>query len=257
MGKCIRLSIILMLLGCFLTTGSSVYGGVLFGYKSMVKQKCAACHRPDRNGSLEVIEETRKTTEEWKVVVDRMIRLNSAPLDDADFYPVIKELSNKLCLSPREVAKVAYLNSDENSQYREIPRNNLEKRIYTACVRCHTWGKIASHRMTKDQWKENRKLHLGYYPTTVPQMREMDWTKESKALIEPLSKLFPFASGEYKQWIRSRKNQNFWPCYLKKDLMQIFHMKSFSSMMNVLMRLLIFQMKSIFTKKVVMRFLHI
>ncbi len=193
---------------CMLLMSAAVYAEMLFPKTSMVSQKCAACHKPDAQGRLEVIEETRKTPEEWKVVVDRMIRLNSAPLEDANFNAVIKELSANLCLSPKEMSQVAYLNSDENSQYREIPQNDLEKRIYTACVRCHTYGKIVSHKMTESQWAEIRNLHLGYYPTSVPQMREMDWTKESEELIKPLTKLFPYDAPEWKEWIKNRKDQD-------------------------------------------------
>ena len=49
-----------------------------FGKGSMVWQKCSVCHKPDREGRLEVIEETRKSPEEWKVVLLRMMRLNGA-----------------------------------------------------------------------------------------------------------------------------------------------------------------------------------
>jgi quinohemoprotein amine dehydrogenase len=208
MGQSIRFGMILTLLFIYGVAGTTAYGDVLFGNNSMVRQKCSACHKPDNENRLEVIEETRKTTEEWKVVVDRMIRINSAPLADDEFYPVIKELSKSLCLTPEEMNEIAYLNSDENSQYREIPKNDLETRIYTACVRCHTYGKIVSHKMTKEQWKENRNLHLGYYPTVVPQMREMDWKKESEALIDPLTKLFGFHTDAYQQWLQNRKDQD-------------------------------------------------
>lgn len=196
---------ILVLLGMFTLASAPASGEVLFPDGSMIKQKCSACHKPDPKGNLDVLEHTRKTPEEWKVVVDRMIRLNSLPLENENFHPVIKELSAKLCLSPKEMEAVAYLNSDENSQYREIPKDKLEERIYTACVRCHTYGKIVSHKNTPEQWAETRNLHLGYYPTTVPQMREMNWPVESKELIEPLSKLFPFDNPEWKQWMQTRK----------------------------------------------------
>jgi quinohemoprotein amine dehydrogenase len=196
---------ILVLLGVFILASAPARGEVLFPDGSMIKQKCSACHKPDAQGNLDVLEHTRKTTEEWKVVVDRMIRLNSLPLENENFYPVIKELSAKLCLSPTEMEAVAYLNSDENSQYREIPKDKLEERIFTSCVRCHTFGKIVSHKNTPEQWAENRNLHLGYYPTVVSQMRELDWPVESQALIEPLSKLFPFDNPEWKQWMQNRK----------------------------------------------------
>lgn len=197
---------ILLLLGVWVMASTPAGAEVLFPDGSLIKQKCSACHKPDPQGNLDVLEHTRKTPEEWKVVVDRMIRLNSLPLENENFHPVIKELSMKLCLSPKEMTAVAYLNSDENSQYREIPKDKLEERIFTACVRCHTYGKIVSHKNTSEQWAENRNLHLGYYPTVIPQMREMDWAKESKELVEPLTKLFPFDNPEWKEWMKSRVN---------------------------------------------------
>ncbi len=206
MRKLKPVGLTLMLLGIITLACSTAYGGNLFPDGSLIRQKCATCHKPDPQGRLEVIEETRKTPEEWKIVVDRMIRINSAPLDDEEFNPVIKALSKDLCLSPREMEAVAYLNSDENTQMREIPKNKLEERIYAACVRCHTYAKVASHKMTKAQWAENRNLHLGYYPTVIPQMREMDWAVESEALVEHLAKLFPFDDPGYKKWMQTRKN---------------------------------------------------
>jgi len=200
----IRLLSVVIPLGVFCLAATAI-GQTPFTKESIVSQRCSACHKPDPQGRLEVIEETRKTPEEWRIVVDRMIRLNSAPLSDGDFEPVIKELSRHLSLTPAEMAKVAYINSDENSQYREIPQGELEERVFAACVRCHTYGKIASHRMTQAQWSENRNLHLGYYPTTVPQMREMDWAKESEELIEPLAKLFPFETPEWREWMQNRQ----------------------------------------------------
>lgn len=193
---------------CCMMLGTVAYSQTSFPPDSVVKQKCGACHKPDEKGRLEVLEETRKSPEEWRAVIIRMRRLNSAPITVAESEPAVRELSRYLCLTPAEMANVAYYNSDENSQYREIPKNDLEKRIYTACVRCHTFGKIASHRMTPGQWAENRNMHLGYYPTVVPQMREMDWPKESESLTEPISKLFPFDTPEWKDWLKNRKDQD-------------------------------------------------
>jgi len=183
-----------------------VYAQTPFTKNSLVMQKCSACHKPDKTGRLEVLEETRKTPEEWKNVVDRMIRLNDVPLEDAQFNPVIKELSRYLSLTPAEMAQIAYINSDENSQYREIPKTDLEKRMYTACVRCHTWGKIASHRNTPSQWAETRIMHLAYYPTAILQMREMNWPKEFQDLLEPLSRMFPFETTEWREWLKNRSD---------------------------------------------------
>ena len=180
----------------------------MFPKSTIVSKTCAACHKPDAQGALEVIEETRKTPEEWKNVVDRMIRVNGAPLADAGFHQVIKELSRDLCLAPDEMASIAYINSDENSQYIELPKNELEQQMYLSCVRCHTWGKIASHRNTRRQWEEIRNLHIGYYPTIILQMRQMDWARISEELIEPLTTVFPFDARQWRQWRESLKDED-------------------------------------------------
>lgn len=194
------------LIPVLLMFGASICPAEMFPAASMVRQRCAACHKSDPQGRLDVIEETRKSPEEWKHVVTRMIRLNGAPITDDDYYPIIKELSMQLSLTPAEMSLVSYYNSDENSQYREIPQNDEETRLYTACVRCHTYGKIASHRMTEAQWRANRDLHLGYYPTVIPQMREMDWAKESADLIPILAKKFPMQTPDWENWSQSKKN---------------------------------------------------
>lgn len=178
-----------------------------FSASGLVRQKCSACHKLDKQGRMEVIEETRKSPEEWKVVVDRMIRINGGPVSDDEFDPVIKELSRHLILTPDEMARVAYINSDENSQYREYPADKTEERIFAACVRCHTYGKILSHRKTREQWQENMNLHLGYYPTTVAQLREMDWPKEAAALVDVLAERLPMDTPEWRTWMAQRKKQ--------------------------------------------------
>ncbi len=197
------------ILACALfLTSSAALAQSVFPKDSLVRQRCSACHKPDEKDRLEVIEETRKTPEEWKVVVDRMIRINGAPLEDAGFDAVIKELSRYLCLTPEEMGGVAYINSDENSQYRELPSNELELKIMGACARCHTFGKVKSHRMTLAQWGEARNLHLGYYPTAIMQMREMDWAKVFEELLEPLSQLYPYDDPKWHEWMKNRKEQD-------------------------------------------------
>ena len=198
--------VIFLALGVLLLMSALTFAKTPFEEFGVVRQKCSVCHKLDEQGRVEVIEETRKTPEEWKVVTDRMIRINGAPIADKDFDPVIKELSQHLILTPSEMAEVAYLNSDENSQYREIPKNKTEERVFAACVRCHTYGKIRSHRKTREQWVENVQMHLGYYPTVVPQMREMDWPKEAMELVDPLSEMLPMDTPEWRTWMQNRKD---------------------------------------------------
>lgn len=198
-----------ILVGClFWICGATANAQSLFKADSLVKQKCSACHKPDPQGRLEVIEETRKTPEEWINVVERMVRINGGPVADADFDPLIKELSENLILTPDEMKRVAYINSDENCQYREIPKDETQERIFRSCVRCHTFGKIASHMKTPEQWKENMQLHIGYYPTTLAQMRELDWPKEADELADILAKIYPHDTPEWRNWMKGRTDQD-------------------------------------------------
>ncbi|MGW8320395.1 MAG: hypothetical protein ACWGSD_02460, partial [Thermodesulfobacteriota bacterium] len=79
---------------------------------------------------------------------------------------------------------------------------------------CHAYGKVRGHRKTQTQWVENMNMHLGYYPTVVPQLREMDWPKEAMELVEVLAKMFPMDTQEWRDWMANRKNPDIsgrWP----------------------------------------------
>ncbi len=127
-----KTGLIIVPLCILLFMGGSAMGKSVFPEDSLVRQRCSACHKLDEQGNVEVIEETRKSPEEWIAVVERMIRLNSAPLEDAIFFPVIKEWSRWLSLSAAEMASVAYIDRDENSQFKERTKSRTEERIYTA-----------------------------------------------------------------------------------------------------------------------------
>ena len=203
--------LVLLGIAAFVMTEAVSHAKTPFVEGGVVRQKCSVCHRLDQQGKVEVIEETRKTPEEWFSVVSRMRRINGAPIDDTEVKPVVKELSEFLIFTPAETAKCFYYTTDENSQFRErssLMKTDLDKRIFQTCVRCHAYGKIISHRKTEAQWVENMNMHLGYYPTVVPQMREMDWPKEAMDLTKVLAKEFPMDSPEVKAWYDSKKPQD-------------------------------------------------
>lgn len=191
--------------------GTLAFAKTPFVEFGVVRQKCSVCHRLDSQGRVEVIEETRKTPEEWFNVVARMRRINGAPIEDPEVKTVVKELCQHLCYTPAEMKEVAYYNSEENSNFRErssLMKTDTEKRIFVTCVRCHAYGKILSHKKTDAQWVENMNMHLGYYPTVVPQMREMDWPKEAMELAKVLAEMRPMDTPEFKAWMAARKPQD-------------------------------------------------
>jgi quinohemoprotein amine dehydrogenase len=195
----------------FLLVDTVAHAKTPFVEGGVVRQKCSVCHRLDQQGRVEVIEETRKTPGEWFNVISRMRRINGAPLGDSEVKSAVKELCEFLIFTPAEMQKSFYYATEENSQFRErssLMKTDLDKRIFQTCVRCHAYGKIISHRKTEAQWVENMNMHLGYYPTAVPQMREMDWPKEAMDLAKILAKEFPMDTPEVQAWYASKKPQD-------------------------------------------------
>ena len=76
MSKFLRLSGIAILACCaFLLMELPAFAKTPFAKFSVVRQKCSVCHKLDKQGRVEVIEETRKTPEEWMVIVERMMQI--------------------------------------------------------------------------------------------------------------------------------------------------------------------------------------
>jgi quinohemoprotein amine dehydrogenase len=209
-----RLVLFAAFIFCVVLLNSSLaftYSSTPFDEETIVRQKCTACHKITDKNKIDVISETRRSPEEWEDTIWRMKRLNDAPIEEEKIDKVVKELSMYLGLSPKEMSKVSYYNYDGNSHFRErqhFMKNKEDKRIFRACVRCHAYGKIASHRKTEEVWEATRDMHLGYYPTTIPQMREIKWVPETNELIGVLADRFPFKTKSWENWKKNRKIPN-------------------------------------------------
>jgi quinohemoprotein amine dehydrogenase alpha subunit len=178
-----------------LTLLAAASAATAFSRDSLVWKKCAACHPPGADGRLARVEDIRTTPEEWAVIVDRMRRLHGMPLKKDEMDGLLKELATTQLLAPDEQAKVAYLSLWHNSQRMELPSGKNEEKLYTACVRCHTAGKIFSYRMTPEAWAKLRDFHLYIVPTVVFQMREMRWVAEADAMLAYLAAALPYGKA--------------------------------------------------------------
>ncbi len=163
-----------------------------FDRDSLVWKKCTPCHAANAEGRIARIEEVRTTPEEWTVIVDRMQRLHGMEIKQGEMDRLLKELTATQILTPAEQARVAYLSLWHNSQQVEAPADKEEEKLFATCVRCHTAGKIFSHRMTADGWARLRDFHLYMVPTVVFQMREMRWVTEADAVLASLAKKLPY-----------------------------------------------------------------
>lgn len=163
-----------------------------FERDSLVVQKCTRCHAAGADGRIARVEELRTTPEEWTVIVDRMRRLHGMSLGPGEMDRLLKELSSTQLLTPKEQAEVSYLSLWHNSQQLETPAGKAEERMFAACVRCHSAGKIRSYRMTGPAWAKLRDLHLYAIPTVVYQLREMRWIPEAEAVLADLAKALAY-----------------------------------------------------------------
>ena len=162
-----------------------------FSPDSLVWKKCTGCHEPV-NGVIPRVEEVRTTPEEWAVVVERMARLHGMSLSAGEMEQLLKELCATQMLRPDEEEAVAYLRLFNNTQHQEAPRDKDEERLFATCVRCHSFGKIASYRMTPKNWAKLRDFHIYMDPAILFQMREMHWIQEADAVLAYLAKRFPY-----------------------------------------------------------------
>jgi hypothetical protein len=166
-------------------------GGQALAKDSLVREKCTGCHA-EKGGRIARVHDIRTTPEEWTVIIDRMYRLHGMDLTTAEMDGLLKELCATQILTPAEAAPVAYLDLYNNPQNIEIPEGAEQERLFAACVRCHSAGKIFSYRMTADAWTKVRDFHLYVDPAIMFQMREMRWIEEADAILGYLGKKYAY-----------------------------------------------------------------
>jgi hypothetical protein len=166
---------------------ATVSGAMAFSADSLVWKKCTGCH-PATGGKIAKVEEIRTTPEEWTVIVDRMSRLYGMSLGKGELDQLLKELCSTQILSPEELDKVSYLNLYNNPQTVEQPVGEEQQKMFAACVRCHSAGKILSYRMSAGLWSKMPEFHLYQVPTVLYQLREMSWMTESEAVLKTLAR---------------------------------------------------------------------
>ena len=181
---------ICMLLVAMAITGTA-FNAMAFTKDSLVWKKCTGCH-PAVAGRIAKVQEVRTTPEEWTVIVDRMSRLYGMDLSGAELGQLLKELCATQLLSPAELDKVSYLNLYNNPQTVEQPEGKDQERMFAACVRCHSAGKILSYRMSADLWAKLPEFHLYQVPTVLYQLREMRWMTEAREVLETLARTAPY-----------------------------------------------------------------
>jgi quinohemoprotein amine dehydrogenase len=175
----------------------------------LVIDKCSACHKKDEQGNLTRISYERLTPEGWQQVIKRMVRLNGLSLTPEEARAMVKYLSNNHGLAPEEAKPAMY-----QAEHRMIDETIPDESVRTACVICHSYGRISSQRRTRGEWELLVNMHVGYFPVVEfqgfrrfppppdapPPPPGTDTRHPADRAVEFLAKTFPLQTPEWGAW---------------------------------------------------------
>jgi quinohemoprotein amine dehydrogenase len=172
-------------------------------------QKCSSCHKNDGKGRLTRISYERLTPEGWQQAIKRMVRLNGLSLSPEEARAIVKYLSNYHGLAPEEAKPAMY-----QAEHRMIDETVPDESVRTACIICHSYGRIISQRRTKEEWDLLINMHVGYFPVVEfqgfrrfppppdapPPPPGTDTRHPADRAVEFLAKTFPLQTPEWGAW---------------------------------------------------------
>jgi quinohemoprotein amine dehydrogenase len=172
-------------------------------------QKCSSCHKQDEKGRLTRISYERLTPEGWQQAIKRMVRLNGLGLSPEEARAIVKYLSNYHGLAPEEARPAMY-----QAEHRMIDETVPDESVRTACIICHSYGRIISQRRTKEEWDLLINMHAGYFPVVEfqgfrrfppppdapPPPPGTDTRHPADRAVEFLAKTFPLQTPEWGAW---------------------------------------------------------
>jgi quinohemoprotein amine dehydrogenase len=175
----------------------------------LVVDKCASCHKRDDKGRLTRISYERLTPEGWQQAIKRMVRLNGVRLTPEEARAIVKYLSTYHGLAPEEAKPALY-----QAEHRMIDETVPDESVRTACIICHSYGRIISQRRTKEEWDLLINMHTGYFPVVEfqgfrrfppppdapPPPPGTDTRHPADRAVEFLAKTFPLQTPEWSAW---------------------------------------------------------
>ena len=120
--------------------------------KAYVETLCSGCH------SLEKVVMQRRTEDEWRAVVGKMVGEQAAPISEWEAKEIVEYLGERFgpLQEPREVKDPR--NLQESMQQDEIdwamllPDDTGKELILPYCIGCHGLDHIVKSRKSKDAW---------------------------------------------------------------------------------------------------------
>jgi quinohemoprotein amine dehydrogenase len=176
-----------------------------------VQKACGACHKPDDKGQMSRISFQRNTPEGWQSTIQRMAALNGLTIDPQTARLVVKYLSNSHGLAPEEARPAAFEAERRLIDYKYTASADAE----SACIKCHSMGRVISQRRTRSEWDLLIAMHRGWYPLVdfqafrrggppprdpSPDGRPPDLRHPVEKALDHLSKTFPLKTPEWQAW---------------------------------------------------------
>lgn len=172
--------------------------------KALLDSKCQSCHMPNESGSLNRIDQSRRTPEGWDMTIGRMVAAHGVRLSSEERQTLVKYLADTHGLAPEEAAERRYL-LERDFTLVETPDDQL---VADTCARCHSYGRIALQRRTEDDWRKLAHFHVGQFPTIEIQAGGRDrnwWEIASQEMPKALSSLYPYQSEAWNKWLAHKK----------------------------------------------------
>ncbi len=166
--------------------------------QTLLRERCALCHKEEEGGKLSRIGYQRKTPEGWLMTLLRMERTQGFRLTPEERNALVRYLSDKQGLAPEEVEDFTYLLERRDWVVEEVS----DPRIKAACTRCHSYGRIALERRTPQEWQLLVDFHFGAYPMAEYQSggRSRDMLAEFRRAAEVLASRFPYETEAWRRW---------------------------------------------------------
>ncbi len=175
----------------------------------LVVARCAACHKKDDKGNLTRISWMRSTPEGWQQVIKRMVRLQGVTATPEEARQIVRYLSTYHGLAPEEARPALY-----EVERRMIDETVPDEVLKQACVICHSVGRAASWRRTRDEWQLLINMHVGYFPVVEfqgfrrfppragdpPPPPGTDTRDPADKAVDFLAKTWPLHTPEWAAW---------------------------------------------------------
>lgn len=172
-------------------------------YSSLIQENCLSCHAAE-NGHVERISDVRKTPEGWELTISRMQNVWGLDITDEEKRQIIKELSDKNGLAPEETESIMYWLTRAGS----VIEDDHDGLFAQTCIRCHSIGQPLAQRRTAEEWEKLKDFHVAFNPSTIYQLRDIDWEEEAGKVIEFLKENYSFNTPEFEKWQQNKVTHN-------------------------------------------------